>query len=568
MAARRSSSLAADLPFCGYTFDGATCEEFGEHFCLPRADRAQGFIENVCVHTKSVYARKAFILDPWQRDDIVRPLFGTVRWEPDWVDPETGLSGLYVRRYTLAWIELGRGNGKSELAAAIVLLLLVGDDEESSEVYGAATDIKQAGKVGEVVKRMAELSRPLERLEYNKQAKRLIDPVTNSYYEVIPGDADGELGHNPFGVVIDEFLTQADPDLFTALKTAQGKRPWSLVLCFTTAGDDPSGFAAQQHKEMEKIADDPGRAPHTFVYLRNTPGDADPWDERNWYHANPGLGRFLSIQTLRTEALEARNDPSKENGFRQFRLNQWVNQASRWMPMHLYDKCVGDVWLSPDYHRQKLAGGPAWAGFDLAAKFDLVSWCLLVPKASEVHMLWRFWLPEEALTHLDKHNDGKFSRWAKEGWITVTEGNVVDYDRIYADIERDGRDFDLVATDADQWSMAPVIQEIEKRTGVWQIDAYNNTYQRMTPGMTELMGLVKESRMRHHGNPVARFCFDSVEVRKAPYDPELIRPDKPDRGREGKRIDAVPSAAMACSAWKRAPLQQKPANRRVVVSSR
>jgi hypothetical protein len=133
----------------------------------------------------------------------------------------------------------------------------------------------------------------------------------------------------------------------------------------------------------------------------------------------------------------------------------------------------------------------------------------------------------------------------------------------------DARDFEIKAADADQWSMAPVIQEIEKRTGVWEIDAYNNTYQRMTPGMTELMALVKTERFQSHGNPVARFCFDSVEVRKAPYDPELIRPDKPERDRTGKRIDAVPSAAMACSAWKREPqVEQVPSRGKIVVSSR
>lgn len=557
MAARKGSSPKRRSPprppVCRYTFDGRSCRKRGEHFCTMRADRAQAFIEEICVHTKSVYARRPFILEPWQRDDIVRPLFGTVRWDAEWQR--------YLRRYTVAWIELGRGNGKSELAASIVLFLLVGDDEESAEVYGAATDTKQAGKVGEVVKRMMELSPLLRRrLKYNKQSRRIIDPRTNSYYEVIPGDAAGELGHNPYGAVIDEFLTQGNPDLYTALRTAQGKRPWSLLLCFTTAGDDPAGFAAQQHNQMVRISEQPDKAPHVFTYLRNTPDDADPWDERNWHFANPGLGRFLSIQTLREEADEAKEDPGKENGFRQFRLNQWMRQVSRWMPMHRYNDpdTVGELWLSPDWGLKALAGRECWAGLDLSAKFDLTAWCLLFPPAEPggpVDVTWRFWLPEDALPHLDRHHDGRWTRWAREGWLTVTDGNIVDYDRVYADIGADGEAFAIRGVDCDEWSMWPVIRTVADKCGLAvegdspEITAYKNTYDRMTPGMTEVMGLVKNRRFHHHGNPVAEYCFEVVEVRKAPYNPELIRPDKPERDKSGTRIDAVPTAAMAAAAW-------------------
>jgi hypothetical protein len=117
--------------------------------------------------------------------------------------------------------------------------------------------------------------------------------------------------------------------------------------------------------------------------------------------------------------------------------------------------------------------------------------------------------------------------------------------------------------------MAPVIQEIEKRIGVWEIDAYNNTYERMTPGMTELMALVKTERFQSHGNPLARFCFDEVEVRKSAANPNLIRPDKPERDKTAKRIDAVPSAAMACAAWTRDPeVREVPARNKIVVSTR
>jgi phage terminase large subunit-like protein len=224
------------------------------------------------------------------------------------------------------------------------------------------------------------------------------------------------------------------------------------------------------------------------------------------------------------------------------------------MPMHLYDASAGDGWVRPQDGRDALAGLQCWGGFDLAAKFDLTAWCLLFPDGDGgCDVVWRFWLPESALPGLDKYTDGQVSRWAAEGWIAVTDGTVLDYDRVYEDIAEDSRTFTILGADGDQWSSMPVVQEIGKRTDLdpdrGDLVVYTNTYTNMTPGMKDLMGLVREERFRHHGNPVARWCFDNVEVRQAPYDPELVRPDKPDRNKSGKRIDAVPAAVMAVNAW-------------------
>jgi phage terminase large subunit-like protein len=538
-------------PECGRTFDGDTCTQRGEHVCQPRASHVAAFFEEILVHTKGRWARTPFRLHKWQLEEIMKPLFATVVWSEEFQR--------YIRRYRLAWIEVARKNGKSELLAGIALYLLVADDEEGAEIYGCAVDRDQARKVYDVAERMVQLSPLLTaRLKINKQAKRIYDVQTGSYYEVVAADAGGNLGHNPHGIVFDEVLTQKNNNLWNAMRTGMGAREQALMVAATTAGDDPQSFGKAEHDEMAKVAEDPQRAPHVFVFLRNLPADADPWDESLWKLANPALGEFLSIQSLRDEAQEAKNDPSKENAFRQFRLNQWVSQASRWMPMHLWDACTGDLWLNPGWHNNELRGRAAYAGFDLAAKFDLTAWCLVIPgdEPSEdpVDVLWRFWLPEAGLERLDQFHDGKFTRWAKQGWLTVTDGSVIDYERVEQDIREDASYFRIVAADCDEWSMWPIINRIADAINLdveqGEITAYKNTYDRMSPGMTDLMGVVKRGLLRHHGNPVARFCFDQCEVRHAAYDPNLIRPEKPERGRDKARIDAVPAAAMAVNAWK------------------
>lgn len=90
------------------------------HYDAAKADRAVTFIENLR-HTKGKWAGKRFWLLPWQ-EQIIRDVFGIV--------DERG-----NRQFRTAYVEIGKKNGKSELAAAVALYLLFADNEPSAEVY-------------------------------------------------------------------------------------------------------------------------------------------------------------------------------------------------------------------------------------------------------------------------------------------------------------------------------------------------------------------------------------------------------------------------------------------------
>lgn len=541
---RASSRSRVRLPSCGKAHDQIRCTERGDHFCEPRAAHAEAFFNEILVHTKGDWARQAFDLREWQREEMIRPVFGPVRWD--------ARRKRYVRRVRIVWIELARKQGKSEILAGIALYLLVADGEESAEIYGAAIDREQARKVFDVALRMVQLSPILnKRLICKPHEKRIIDPETYSYYQVVSADASGNLGHNPHGIVFDEVATQRNDQLWGALRTAMGARSQPLMVAATTPGNDPSSWCASMHAEMARVAEDPARSPHTYVYLRNTPPDADPWDETNWYHANPALDDFLDAEALREEALEARNDPSRENLFRQFRLAQWVQQATRWMPYHLYQAVTGEPWINPFWRYEEWKGRPAWAGLDLSAKHDLTAWCLCLPGkgAEPADAFWRFWLPEEAYDALLRSTSGKAQAWVRDGWLTLTDGAVIDYTRVYEEITTDAKHFRLAEIDYDKWSGEPARQAIEERTGATMV-AVDQNFTGMHQPMTDLMGLVLNRGWLHHGNPVAAWCFDSVEVRRSTVNPELIKPEKPQRKAGDPRIDAVVAAALAVGGWK------------------
>ncbi len=144
---------------------------------------------------------------------------------------------------------------------------------------------------------------------------------------------------------------------------------------------------------------------------------------------------------------------------------------------------------------------------------------------------------------------GRVSQWADGGWITVTPGDVIDYDVIYADIAADCATFKVTAAGYDEWFGEPVRRAIQKKTRL-DLAPIPQTYRGLTFGMTELMALTKARGWSHHANPVAEWRFDAVEVCHPPGDADQIRPDKPDRQAVGKRIDAVPTAAMAITRWR------------------
>ena len=348
------------------------------------------------------------------------PLFGEVEWSSE--------HGMWVRRYRIAWVELPRKNGKSEILAGCGLLLLCADDEEGAEVYGCALDVDQAKLVWNVAERMVALSPMLSRhLKVYKQSRRIVHERSGSFYQVVAGDAFGNLGSNPHGILFDEVITQRDGGLWDAMRTGMGARTQPLMIAATTAGNDPTSFAQEEHQYAERVLARPGLDPRRFVFMRNTPKQAD-WREEGWWrYANPALGQFLGLEALRDEAREAASSPRRQNTFRQFRLNQWVQQVTRWIDLAEWDAGAGIVVEELLKHR------PCFAGLDLSSTTDLTALCLLFPPHEQDttwSALWRCFIPEEGLPQLDAVTAGQASGWAADGFLVVTQGNVLDYQAV------------------------------------------------------------------------------------------------------------------------------------------
>lgn len=282
------------------------------------------FINNL-THTKGEFARQPFNLRPWQAK-IIQRLF------------TTRADGL--RQYRTCLLMLPRKNGKSELAAAVALYGLLADKELGAEVYSAASDKDQAALVFNVAAQMVRNDPELDaQVEIVDSQKRIVHRKSGSFYRAISAEAYSKHGFNCSLLVYDEIHAAQNRELWDVMTTSMGARSQPLTLAISTAGYDRHSILWELYSHAKKVAENPSLDPTFLPILYEAPIGADWTDERVWKKANPALGDFRSLEEMRIAAARAKEIPAQENTFRRLYLNQWTEQASRWLSLTAWDAC-------------------------------------------------------------------------------------------------------------------------------------------------------------------------------------------------------------------------------------
>ena len=410
------------------------------------ADYAVNFIQCLC-HTKGKWSGKAFDLLEWQ-EQIIRDLFGIIK-----------PSG--YRQFNTAYIEIPKKNGKSELAAAVALLLTCGDGEQRAEVYGCAADRQQASIVFDVAADMVRMCPALgKRTKILTAQKRIIYTPTNSFYQVLSAEAYSKHGFNIHGVVFDELHTQPNRKLFDVMTKGSGDaRMQPLYFLITTAGTDTNSICYEVHSKAKDILEGRKHDP-TFYPVIYGAEQSDDWtDPKVWKKANPSLDKTIGMDKVVAACNSAKETPGEENAFRQLRLNQWVKQAVRWMPMEKWDACKFAV------HPSKLEGRVCYGGLDLSSTTDITAFVLVFPPTDEndkYSILPYFWLPEETLDLRVRRDHVPYAVWERQGYIMTTEGNVVHYGFIENFIDELGTRFNIKEIAFDRWGAVQMSQNLEE----------------------------------------------------------------------------------------------------------
>ena len=486
------------------------------------ADYAVNFIECLC-HTKGTWAGKPFELIDWQ-EQIIRDIFGTLK--------PNG-----YRQFNTAYIEIPKKQGKSELAAAVALLLCCGDNEERAEVYGCAADRQQASIVFEVAADMVRMCPALnKRIKILASQKRMIFQPTNSFYQVLSAEAYSKHGFNIHGVVFDELHTQPNRKLFDVMTKGSGDaRTQPLYFLITTAGSDTKSICYETHQKAKDILEGRKVDP-TFYPVIYGADESDDWtDPKVWKKANPSLGITVGIDKVKAACESAKQNPAEENTFRQLRLNQWVKQAVRWMPMDKWDKCAFAV------NEEDLLGRVCYGGLDLSSSIDITAFVLVFPPEDEDDkyvVLPYFWLPEETLNLRVNRDHVPYDVWEKQGYLKTTEGNVVHYGFIEKFIESLGEKYNIREIAFDRWGAVQMVQNLEGMG--FTVVPFGQGFKDMSPPTKELMKLTLEEKVAHGGHPVLRWMMDNIFIRTDP-----AGNIKPDKEKSTEKIDGAVATIMA-----------------------
>ena len=476
------------------------------HYDKDYADYAVNFIESLC-HTKGIWAGKKFELIDWQ-EQIIRDIFGTIK--------KNG-----YRQFNTAYIEIPKKQGKSEIAAAVSLLLTCGDEEEGAEVYSCAADKEQASIVFNVASEMVRMCPALaKRTKILDSKKRIIYLPTNSFYQVLSAEAFSKHGFNVHGVIFDELHAQPNRKLFDVMTKGSGDaRMQPLFFLITTAGTDTNSICYEVHQKAKDIIEGRKHDP-TFYPVIYGADENDDWkDPKVWKKANPSLGITVQIDKVRDACNSAQENPAEENAFRQLRLNQWVKQAVRWMPMDKWDKCAFAV------DPEELRGRPCYGGLDLSTTTDITAFVLVFPPVDDedkYQILPFMWIPEEGMELRVRRDHVPYDLWHKQGYLETTEGNVIHYGYIEEFIEELSKMYDIREIAYDRWGSAQMVQILEGM-GLTVVP-FGQGFASMSPPTKELYNLVLEEKIAHGGHPVLRWMMDNVYVRRDPSG--NIKPDK------------------------------------------
>ena len=425
----------------------------------------------------------------------------------------------------------------SELAAAVALLLCCGDGEERAEVYGCAADRQQASIVFEVAADMVRMCPALgKRVKILASQKRMVYLPTNSFYQVLSAEAYSKHGFNIHGVVFDELHTQPNRKLFDVMTKGSGDaRMQPLYFLITTAGTDTQSICYETHQKAKDILE--GRKIDQTFYpvIYGAKEDEDWTDSEVWKRSNPSLGITVGIDKVQAACDSARQNPAEENSFRQLRLNQWVKQSVRWMPMDKWDACAAPV------NAEALEGRVCYGGLDLSSTTDVTAFVLVFPPTDEDEsfaVLPYFWIPEENIDLRVRRDHVPYDVWQKQGFLQTTEGNVVHYGFIEKFIEELGEKYNIREIAFDRWGAVQMVQNLEGMG--FTVVPFGQGFKDMSPPTKELMKLTLEKKIAHGGHPVMRWMADNIFIRTDP-----AGNIKADKEKSTERIDGVIALIMA-----------------------
>lgn len=485
------------------------------------ADRAVEFIETRCVFTEDKWAGKPFILEDWQKNDIIRPLFG-------WKRPDGR------RRYRRCIVWVPRKNGKTELGASVSLLALVATGVVGGQVYSIARDKTQARIVFDKAVRMAQMSPKLAEVLTAFQSVMYCNRLTATF-KPLSGNPKGKHGFSASGLIGDEVHEWEDDRLYTFVHQSEAAREEPIEFLISTAGLR-RGYGWELWDECLKIRDGVIDDPETLVVIYAADATDDWTDPKVWKKANPNLGVSVREDYLAAECARAKESPRLENDFKRYHLNIWTEQATRWLPMEAWDRCGQEDWR--DLPGQLLECVEVYGGLDLSATTDITAKVWVGKrKDGKLILVPRFWVPEAKFDQRIRRDRVPYDKWKEMGALFTTPGNAVDYAAVKMTAMKDAQTFKVLGLAIDRWNATQLSGELLDE-GL-PVVLFGQGFASMSAPSKELERMVLDAEIEHGGHPVLRWMGANVAIKTDP-----AGNIKPAKDASTDRIDGIVAAIM------------------------
>lgn len=513
----------------------------GFFFDLEKVHRVIGFYRDILRLNGGEYEGKPYELLDWQKF-VVGSLFG-------WVD-KAGL-----RRFRIAYIETGKGSGKSPMEAGIGLYGLIADGEERPEIYAAATKKDQAMILFRDAVAMVDQSPPLQRIIKKsgraEQVWNLAYVDKGGFFRPIASD-DGQSGPRPHIGLIDEFHEHKTAHMFDIMKAGFKSRSQPIIGMITNSGSDKNSPCGITHDYGVKVATEQIVDDEFFAFICSLDETDDPFkDEKCWHKANPSLKYGLpSIKYLRSQVKDAKGMPSKEAIVRRLNFCQWTEALNPWLPI--------DVWKGAkrNYDWQELQGRRAYAALDLGSTTDLtglVLWVEPLEKNEPWKMVAFAWLPDDGLEQKERKDKAPYLAWKKAGFLETAPGRAMSRVYLLRRFAQIASHFDIACMAYDRWRMEDLVQLAnDEGIALPEIVPFGQGFKEMSPAISLFEESLLNNEVVHDGHPILTMCMVNAVIEQDPAGNKKFN-----KAKATSRIDLAVAATMARGVIPKTAKQEK-----------
>jgi len=479
--------------------------------------------------------------------------------------------GKVVRRFQRAYIEMGKGNGKSPMVGGMGLYGMLWDREPGAQIYSAGATYDQASilfndavKMARAVPEWNDEDDPLIQYAGNQKVYNMAvipPPQSLSFFRPISREKSRSgSGPRPHMALCDELHEHPDGGVIEMLERGFKFRQQPLLIMITNSGSDRKSVCWAEHEHAVAVCEGNVEDDKTFAYVCSLDEGDKPLDQpETWKKANPLLDVTITEEYLRGVVKQAKDIAGKQNNILRLHFCVWTDSATAWISRKKWESCEDRTLKIED-----MRGRKAWGGLDLSQTKDLTATAWVFEDGHKLvenrktpgqfitkpcYILFvRSYTPEETMLERAKLDRAPYDQWVEKKHMVGTPGPVIRLDIVADDLAEDVKMFDVQGVAYDQY----LIRDFEKDWNDLNPPAckfhdhpQGVSYRRdsdlfMPRSVDKFETLLLEGRLRVHVNFPLRTAVAGAVFWTSPAGLKRFMKDK-----ATSRIDPAVAAAMA-----------------------